>query len=165
MSVVPLSTLAISQVASALTLPAGWRLPNHNETDQAWRISNPNHYLVVHGDFNGDGLQDTALLLVRADGSGFAPFVALGRKDGKTGFVQRETTNQMYYLETEGLKLAQPGTYRTACGKGYADCGPGEKDSVIISFDAIEFFKEGGPSRLIYWDAKRKSFAEVWTSD
>jgi hypothetical protein len=164
LSMVALSTLAFSQPISPASVPAGWRLPDHSEVDQAWRRSNSTHYLIAHGDFNGDGRLDTAILLVRADGSGFAPFIALTRKAGATVFVQCETTNQMDYLETEGLQVAKRGTYRTVCGKGYR-CEPGDKESVTISFDAIEFFKRDGPSRLIYWNAEKKAFSEVWLSD
>ena len=137
-SAVALPIRAISQ--SPLALPAGWRLPTQKEAHQAWRSSADTRYLVAHGDFDGDGRQDSAYLLVREDGSGFAPFVALTGRDGRAVYVQGEKTNQMAYLESEGLKLAKPGTYTTACGEGYA-CGPGDKESINISHHAIAYFK------------------------
>jgi hypothetical protein len=75
-----------------------------------------------------------------------------------------EDTNPENYLAAEGLKLAKPGTYVTACGKGYG-CGPNEKKSITLSFDGVEFFKEEGPSRLIYFDPKTGLFKEAWLSD
>ena len=161
-SVVAIPIRATSQ--SPLALPAGWRLPTQKEANQAWRSSAATRYLVEQGDFTGDGRQDSAYLLVRADGSGVAPFVGLTRRDGVTLYIQGEETNHIEYLENEGLKIAKPGTYTTACGKGYG-CSPGDKESITISHDAIEFFKREGPSRLIYWDAARKVFAETWLSD
>jgi hypothetical protein len=164
-SLIVLSGFAISQTGVPFALPAGWRLPRPREVAQAWRSAAATHYLVALGNFSGKESRDTALLLVLVDGSGAAPFVAMTNGHGETSFVQVEQTIEKDFLETEGLKLAKPGTYRTACGKGYGDCGPGEKDSITIPFDAIEMFKYEGPSRLVYWDAAKKTFAEVWLSD
>ena len=156
---------AFAKSRPRLVLPAGWRLPFGSEVNQAWRSASPHRYLVVHGDFTGGQRQDGCLLLVRTNGSGFAPFVVLTQENGQKEFVQVEDTNDRPYLETEGIVLAKPGTYRTACGKGYIECGPQDKESITTSFDAIEFFKREGPARLIYWDPVKKGFAEAWLSD
>jgi hypothetical protein len=75
-----------------------------------------------------------------------------------------EAENPEDDLGVEGLKLAPPGKYVTACGKGYG-CTPGEKKAVTLSFDGILFFKKEGPSRLIYFDPTRQAFTESWLSD
>ncbi len=120
---------------------------------------------MVRGNFDGSGNEGEAFLLVRSDGSGFAPFVRLTTKGaGAPQLFQAEATNPGRELPTEGLKLVSPGTYVTACGKGYS-CGPDEKKSVTLTNDGIEFFKQEGPSRLIYWDSRNDQISEVWLSD
>ena len=153
-----------NEILPLVRLPAGWRLPREAEVDQAWRSSDANKYLVVKGNFDGGGGTGVALLLVRGTGSGFAPFVALKQEAGEPKVFQVEAINAKEYLAAEGLKLARSGTYITACGKGYG-CASGEQKSITLSFDGVEFFKEEGASRLIYFDPKAQSFKEAWLSD
>jgi hypothetical protein len=162
--VIALFTFGHSEAATNFDLPPGSRLPEKTEVQQDWRSSSPTRYLTVTGDFVGIGHPETAHILVRTDGSGFAPFIAV-RRGGATRVYQGEKTNEMGYLQKEGIKIAKPGTYVTACGKGYFDCDAGEKESVTISTDGVEFFEDEGASRLIYWDPQKKHFAEVWLSD
>ena len=129
-----------------------------------WRSKSPSRYLSVNGDFTGDGKIDAAMILVRIDGSGLAPFVALAGSNDQRRFLQAEQTNPISYLSEEGVKLLRPGKYITICGKGY-DCNENEKESVTISTDAIEFFKYEGPARMIYWDKRKDALSEVWLSD
>ena len=157
-----LTAAGLSKVT--LSPPHGWRLPSRGETEQSWRANSPSRYLFVKGDFTGDGKIDTAIILVRIDGSGFAPFVALAGSDDQRRFLQAEQTNPITYLSEEGVKLLRPGKYITTCGKGYG-CNENEKESVTISTDAIEFFKFEGPARMIYWDKSKDALSEVWLSD
>jgi hypothetical protein len=161
---VAVGRVAYSYPQSAIGLPPGWRLPTSAETNQNWRDKSLTHYLTATGNFRGGGVTDTALILVRKDRSGFAPFIGLGGNRNPVQFLQGEETNEIQYLASQGLKIATRGTYRTACGKGYG-CDPGELKSITLENDAIEFFKSEGPSRLIYWDKANHRFAEVWLSD
>jgi hypothetical protein len=148
----------------ALTPPPGWRFPRPGETAQSWRSKSPSRYLSVHCDFTGSGNIDTAMILVRSDGSGFAPFVVLAGSDHGRSFLQAEETNPISYLPDEGMMVLRPGKYLTTCGKGYG-CSENEKESVTISTDAVEFFKDEGPARMIYWDRSKRALTEVWLSD
>jgi hypothetical protein len=144
-----------------LSPPAGWRLLRPDETAQSWRSHSPSRYLSVTGNFTGDGNIETAIILVRDDGSGFAPFVALTGPDHKRRrFLQGEETNPISYLRDEGIKLLKSGKYVTTCGRGYG-CTKGEKESVTISTDAVEFFKYEGPARMIFWDKNKGALSEV----
>jgi hypothetical protein len=163
--VTTLTTFAPGGLAKVtLSLPDGWRAPRADETAQSWRSSSPSRYLSITGDFTGDGNIDTAMILVRGDGSGLAPFVAITGPDHRSRFLQGEETNPISYLRDEGIKLLRPGKYVTVCGKGYG-CGEGDKKSVTISTDAVEFFKYQGPARLIFWDESKGALSEVWLSD
>lgn len=161
-TVTMLTAAGLSKVT--LSPPHGWRLPSRGETEQSWRSKSPSRYLFVKGDFTGDGNIDTAMILVRIDGSGLALFVALAGSDDQRRFLQAEQTNPISYLSEEGVKILKPGKYMTTCGKGYG-CNENEKESVTISTDAIEFFKFEGPARMIYWDKSRGRLSEAWLSD
>jgi hypothetical protein len=145
-------------------LPNGWRLTSNEETAQSWRLKSPTRYLSVNGDFAGHGVAEKAIILVKKDGTGFAPFLLLAEPDGQTRFFQAEEINPMRYLQDEGLRVLLPGSYKTTCGKGYG-CSEGDKDSVTISTQAVEFFQRDGPERLIYWDNDKDRPSEVWLSD
>jgi hypothetical protein len=147
-----------------LAPPLGWRFPRSGETAQSWRSKSPSRFLSVNGDFTGGGNIDTAMILVRNDGSGFAPFVSLAGSDHGRQFLQAEETNPISYLPDEGMKLLRPGKFLTTCGKGYG-CSENEKKSVTISTDAVEFFKYEGPARMIYWNRSTRALSEVWLSD
>ena len=162
MAVAMLSAAGLSKVTPSP--PHGWRLPNRGETAQSWRSNSPSRYLSVNGDFTGDGNIDAAMILVRSDGSGFAPFVVLAGSNHERRFLQAEEMNPISYLPDEGMKLLRPGKYLTTCGKGYG-CSDNEKKSVTISTDAVEFFKDEGPARMIYWDRSKRALSEVWLSD
>lgn len=161
---IPIAAETPNETSSSVRLPAGWRLPSASEVDQSWRSSDTTKYLTVAGNFDGTGKANVAFLLVKSDRTGFAPFIALNQGSKEPKLFQVEETNAMEYLAAEGLKLAKPGTYVTACGKGY-DCGPNEEKSIKLSFDGLEFFKEEGSSRLIYFDPNTRRFKESWLSD
>jgi hypothetical protein len=145
-------------------LPNGWRLPSNDETFQSWRLESPTRYLSVNGDFAGRGAADKAIILVKKNSTGFAPFLVLAAPDGRTRFFQAEETNPMRYLPDEGLRLLPPGKYKTTCGKGYG-CSDGDEHSVTVSTHAVEFFQREGPERLIYWNTAKDGPSEVWLSD
>lgn len=56
--------IAIAPFSSGQELPKGWTVPAASSTRQAFRQKDRNRFLVATGDFNGDGKQDKAVLLV-----------------------------------------------------------------------------------------------------
>jgi hypothetical protein len=58
-----------------------------------------------------------------------------------------------------------PGTYATACGKGYGKCAADAPREVILKWPGIEYFKSESASSVVYWDAAQRRFTQVWTSD
>lgn len=69
-------------------------------------------------------------MLVRDDGSGIAPFVALTGPDHKRRFLQGEETNPISYLPDEGIELLKSGKYVTTCGKEYG-CRKAKKSQLL----------------------------------
>ena|SRR5438034_11752653 len=146
------------------TMVAGWRAPTEEETNQDWRNDDANRYLVAHGDFNGDGTPDEARLLVKADGSGMALF-AFVSWNGSSIPILLDEIDKDGWLDAMGVSLAPPGRYRTACGKGYVDCEPGEPEELHLQHPAIDYFKEGSANSFFHWDFPRGAFKRTWMSD
>ncbi|MBI3514913.1 MAG: hypothetical protein HY060_12750, partial [Proteobacteria bacterium] len=103
-------------------LPQGWRLPRPDELSSPhdivqWRDDSPDREAVARGDFDGDGRQDEARLLVSADGKKYALFVLLG-----SGRAVRLVIDDVDGLSIMGIAALPPGRHRTACGKGFVEC-------------------------------------------
>jgi hypothetical protein len=154
----------LSGLALAQELPSGWRRPISGEASGEWRQKSRARFLVVNGDFDGDGKPDTAELLVNPSSNKFALFVRLSSTQkwqpvGESADIKA--------LDRCGIDLVKPGEYKTACGKGYGDyaCAHVEPDILKLSTPAIDFFYTESSDSIFYWDAGTKAFRESLISD
>lgn len=158
---------AASTCASApkVVLPPGWRLPTQSELASGWRDDDPARYAIVRGDINGDGITDQAMLLVSTHKQGYAlfAFISQGRHKFKT--YKLDAHKDLSFLEIMGIARIPPGTYRTACGKGYWKCEAGEPAELLIKHDSIEYFREESAASYFLWDPRRHNFRRIWISD
>jgi hypothetical protein len=156
--------IALSGFAAAQELPTGWRRPTPAETAGEWRQKSPTRFLVVKGDFDGDGKPDTAELLVDARAGRFALFAKL---DSTAKWQLVGNPSDLKSLDRVGIDIVKVGEYKTACGKGYGDyaCAHGEPDSLKLSTSAIDFFYTESSDSIVYWDSATKAFREVLISD
>jgi hypothetical protein len=119
----------------------------------------------VRADLDGDGRTDQAELLLSASGRDFSLFVFLAQSDGTyKGYPLGEAIS-LEYFDVMGIRAVKPGSYRTACGKGYTACEPGEPKVLRLRTWAIDFFKEESANSFFYWDSSGASFKRVWISD
>jgi len=147
------------------TLPDGWRLPTPTEVEDAWRRADPGRFLAAYGDLNGDGVPDQAQLLLRTDGAGFGVFVFLCEQDG-TILPHLVLHNQEAgYFRRVGIKPVAPGLYRTACGKNYMECYPGEPREIRLHHEALDYFKTDEVASLFYWSEAAAKFRWVAITD
>jgi len=150
-----------------LSLPKGWRLPTTSEItpNQEWRSNSPTRYLTVNADFNGDGVVDTGMLLVSKNGFELALFVFLSQKDGSSKIYLLDKLKHIEHIQVMGIELAVPNKYKTACGKGYFDCQPGELEEITLKNPAIDYFKIESANSFFYWEESKKIFKRIWMSD
>jgi hypothetical protein len=152
-----------ASVCASQQMPAGWTKPPAKLTDQAFRQKNPNHFLVVTGDFNGDGIQDKALLLINQRTQKLGFFVCLTTATGCDW--HRLEVMEIAFLGVMGIAKTEPGEYETACGKGYWECGKDEPQKLSTKRDAVELFKDESASSVYYYNPKARRFVSVATSD
>ncbi len=150
--------------SQSLPPPAGWRNPTSAEVAQRWRNDDPVRNLAVRADFNGDHVIDEARLIVKIDGTGLALVVFLSTLQGFTTSIL-DQIDEPGWLDVMGISLGSPGKYKTACGKGYVECEPGEAEELILQRPGINYFKEESANSSFYWDSQAASFKRVWISD
>lgn len=128
-----------------------------------WREEDANRYMYVKGDFDGDGRLDSAELLRRDSEHALGLFVFKGDNPGSALLL--EEISDVGSIERVGVRVVLPGLYKTACGKGYRDCQPGEPKQISITNQAIDLFLDGSANSYYIWDIHDKKFNRVWISD
>src|ERR1019366_7454215 len=127
-----------------------WRPPTAadlgTQEEQKWRQDSAAHYLVMTGDFDGDGKPDEARLVVRGDGKAFALFVKLGARDT---VLKLDEYPDIKMLPSIGIKRVAPGEYPTACARGY-DCAEDEPKYIRVNHEAIDYFEPNGTEHYYY---------------
>ncbi len=148
-------------------LPEGWRLPTKAETTQGqeWRDEDAGRYLSFSADFNGDGVMDQALLLIRDHPPGLGLFASVSQKGGQKKIYLLDEINDSAYLAVMGISIVEPGRYKTACGKGYFECQKGEPEEIQLRYPSINYFKEGSANSFFYWEDDTNKFRRIWMSD
>lgn len=156
---------AISIRAESITMPSEWRAPTALELNDAWRNKDPNRYSLVKGDFNGDGVEDVAMLLVSLQRHEVGLFVFLAKKNRAYKAYRLDVIKDTNNLRVMGIAKVSPGSYKSACGKGYWDCKQGEPPVLSVKQEAIDFFKMESANSYFCWDGKKSSFQRVRMSD
>jgi hypothetical protein len=169
--------------SETIVLPDGWKKPTDKIFQAKWRSKDTHKYLAVGGDFNCDGLVDSAFILQPITGSGIGIFVFTQEKTGSYEInllydsrtdkanidnltEEQKSQVQARYRSMYGIQIANQGLYQTACGKEYYDCAKGEPKEILLKCVGIDFFLyDAGGNRFFYWDNLQKIFLFQWMSD
>lgn len=161
-------------------IPEGWRIPTSNDIKkgsewQSFKEDSNSIPIYVKGDFNGDGKEDYAWLLIKSDNSTWGLFAFL-KNQGK-GFTK-------YLIGHQGRPSynQKPQDIQNLYSENISDCqilktGKGEKlclfdknskitKRVTTRYDVIIFgvLNAGQPS-FFYYDAVIKKFISYWSCD
>ena len=154
------SALLTCMVSARETLPTGWRKPVATEITGTWRSKIPTKFLIVKGDFDGDGRPDLAEILVSASAKQSSLFVRLsGNGDWQAIHSLGSGIGDI------GIDLVRPGNYKTVC---YADpslCAQDAPQIVNLTTDAIGLFSHGSTSSFFFFDHATKRFRPAPLSD
>ncbi len=164
-------TASSMQSELEFTVPNGYRLPIEADNFDDWKTFNaPNH---LKADFNGDGIEDEAYLLPKKSSKlGYGVFVSLNKSEAA---VQSGRKFQMFKLtdrddmppQSFAIELAEPSNeiWKSACGKGYWECGIGEPSAFKINHPSIMFCYIESACTIYMWDSKELTFKEITFSD
>ena len=158
------ATALMTSAAATLSRPApppGWRYPTLPEVAQQWRDQVPGRSQWISADFDGDGVTDSAMLLLRTPTPVVGLVVVLGRSPGKA--ITLEVPGDAAWLNVMGIKIVPAGQYKTACGKGYVECTQDEPGVLALQHPAIDFFMHS-TNFYFYFDRQKGSFRRVWIS-
>ena len=160
----------IKQYPLSFEMPDGYRLPTKSDVFGDWkRFNAPNH---LKADFNSDGIEDEAYILPRKGSVvGYGVFVSMSKanKNIKAGheFQMFKLADGDMPPQSFAIELAEPSNekWKTACGKGYWDCGIDEPDEIKITRPSIMFCYIESACRIYLLGEDRESFKEIALSD
>lgn len=131
-----------------------------NHEDMKLRQSHPHLYLFDEGDYDGDGVKDSAAFIKTSNAHAEA-IVTLG---GSGRVYQLEAGLDLRtQMPRMGLMTAGPATFQTACGKGSGDDSAPCEPSITTTRDTVLVVVFEAGAILYAWDGK--GFKETIISD
>ena len=166
-ALVVLSATTVLGAHAALPMPPGWRPPNDSELayDHPFRGESSSRYLVVTGDFNGDGVVDEARLLVSTTRKMYGLVISFGGRQAADMHLMLER-GPISTLSILGIGEFPQGKHELICrGKeaGYDWCRPGEPTRLFLKNAGIERFFEGKSAYVYY--VRGTHFHRLWVAD
>jgi hypothetical protein len=157
--------LSATRPARSVESAGNWRTPAEKElsSEEDWRSDSSTRYLSAHADFDGDGVGDLAELVVSDRQDLCAVRIRLSSRPGDAVIVAKERPKEL--VGAMGVDVLPPGSYATACGKGYFDCAPGEPISVTLRLPGLEYFRWASASSIFVWQRRSLQFERYWLSD
>lgn len=147
---------------AAAPIPQGWRLPAEGEIHRGTHDGSHRYLSRIRTDFNGDGVEDEAMVLVKGRDQGAALFAFVSQENGYKSCMLDEM-EETWWLDDVGIGVAAPGEYISACGTLYFDCGPGETKEFSLKLPGIRYYKAGCSDSIFWWDDQKKRFKRIWT--
>lgn len=136
-----------------------WRkLTDEEEKVRTTESTDPS---AIKADFNGDGIEDLAMIAVRRTDQ-VRGLIAIVK--GKVHVIVEEPK---VIAEYDGLGLAQPGEWHPICGNAlrvFHRCGPDNLRKLRLKSPAILLIGDG-VTVLYYWSERTKHFREVTMVD
>lgn len=160
-----IAAVAFPVFAAKLIPPSGWRFPTEKDVLDDWKHFDSPYR--VEADFNGDGHRDSAWILLGKKPEDWAVFVFMGRKDTTPRVVKMLGNDEGMPAQRFAITLAPPSNkkWKTACGKGYGECKPGEPEEFQITLPSIQFCYIESACSIYMWNKKSNSFEEIRFSD
>lgn len=148
--------------------PKGWRVPTPQELSEPEREKSPSGFSIAIGDFDGDGREDLARLLVRKDGTREGLWVHRGKRwellDAYETAPKSVDPALAMYVATRS-----PGVIAYACfDDSDAPCDFGAESTrpkLELDEPSISYYRFASAESLFFWSRKHRKFLRVWLSD
>lgn len=156
---------AILPAQAPARVPSGYRAPVESDFTANWlehraELPTPFH---VRADFNGDSTTDDAWILLAEDGTGFGLFINLAKEAGEGAWLKLDDGA---YAQAVALHVVRPGTYATACAKGYGPgCRSDEAKLLRLSRPGIELQEFERGASYFWWNSNSGQFERTRISD
>lgn len=138
-----------------------WRLPDKEDVINDWaRFNSPNKII---NDFNGDGKQDIAqILLKKNSNTGYIFKVDLS--NGRSYILEQ---NEKITPQSIAIELLEPSSevWESACTKGYWDCTENEIRQFKILKPSIQFCYIESSCTVFMWSDRNGDFIKIPVSD
>jgi len=164
--------LTCGQLAIAQEMPPGYRLPTQKELADRDRVASPTRFAKAVADFNGDGVEDEAVLLKSTRYSGQALFVRLSDNNKGFRWVQLDSIDWGPKYPNVDLSMAievlKPGVHEYYCFDGEKDCDgdePAKKKKLRLTNPGLSYYKFESSGSFFLWDAKTNKFLRAWNSE
>jgi hypothetical protein len=163
---------ACAFAARAQETPAGYRFPTQKELADTDRAKSVTRFAKATADFNGDGLEDEALLLKSTKYSGQGLFVRLS--NGNQGFHWLQLDNIDWGAKypsvdlTMAIEVLQPGVHKYYCFDDEKECetdNSARKRTLKLTKPALSYYKFESSGSFFFWDEKSKKFRRAWSGD
>jgi len=145
--------------AGGPSMPDGYRMPNKDELSLSLRDDDKYRFSMASGDFNGDGLDDAAILSVDVNEKELVIYVFL--------CTDNDQVYKWYKLDTlkyQAVKYTGVRTIKSQTTYYYQTIKSETKSSFELINDAFELFQFEGSSSVFYFDHKLNSFNRIWTT-
>ncbi len=153
--------------APDLQIAKGWRSPTKTEVAGGWEIfAKPDRpAYLAQADFNGDGILDVAYIALATRGKAWALFVNLNSTTSRPEIIKLDEDRGETPPQTMGVSVAEPGKYKTACGKGYWKCERGEPAELELKLPGIDYGHFESADSFYWWDRSAENYVRTWMSD
>jgi len=136
------------------------------------RDESANRYAKVIADFNGDGVDDQALLLKSTGFSGEGLWIKLSGGNGGFRWIKlneirwgKEFPNVDLGM---GIDVVPPGVHAYACFDTVRDCDWSDarfRPKLKLHDPALMYFKFESAASMYFWSKTKQRFLRVWLSD
>lgn len=161
------SLLISSNIVNAkpinVTPPEGWSVATYEDAIDDWaEYDSPNK---VVADFNGDGKDDVAQILLSNKGMGYRVIAEVTTGNTITQYTLDDSQDTR--PQTQSIDLAEPSNevWESACQKGYWDCEDGEIRQFKITKPSIMHCYIEKACVLYMWSDRNNNFTKIRFSD
>lgn len=161
--VIILTGCVTSKNTTDLNIPDGWRVATKEDAIDDWAVYNSPNRVVA--DFNGDGKNDLAEILIGNKGQGYLVLAQMSDGSEIKSFKLDEDVNGV--AQTQSIHLAEPSdeVWESACQKGYWDCAENEiRQFKIIKPSLMHCYIEKACT-VYMWSDRNKNFTKIRLSD